>query len=93
MSPPCRAEFSGSGTKPAELTKGGSAMLVMRNFGHLGLQSVVNTKSSLARDRLVDFTGEFQLRRRKSQEMGMGMLGLIAMVDEYVLSHLGNLIS
>jgi hypothetical protein len=63
-----RAEFSGSGTKPAELTKGGSAMLVMRNFGYLGLQSVVNMKSSLARDRLVDFTGEFQLRRKKAQE-------------------------
>ena len=43
-------------------------MLVMRNFGYLGLQSVVNMKSSLARDRLVDFTGEFQLRRRKAQE-------------------------
>ena len=43
-------------------------MLVMRNFGYLGLQSVVNMKSSLARDRLVDFTGEFQLRRRKSHE-------------------------
>ena len=76
MSPPCRAEFSGSGTKPAELTKGGSAMLVMRNFGHLGLQSVVNTKSSLARDRLVDFTGEFQLRRRKSQGDGNGDAGV-----------------
>ena len=73
---PCRAEFSGSGTKPAELTKGGSAMLVMRNFGHLGLQSVVNTKSSLARDRLVDFTGEFQLRRRKSQGDGDGDAGV-----------------
>ena len=63
-----RAEFSGSGTKPAELTKGGSAMLVMRNFGYLGLQSVVNMKSSLARDRLVDFTGDFQLRRKEAQD-------------------------
>jgi hypothetical protein len=39
-------------------------MLVMRNFGYLGLHAVVDNKSSLARDRLVDFTGELQLRRR-----------------------------
>ena len=58
--------------KPAELTKGGSAMLVMRNFGYLGLQSVVNSKSSLARDRLVDFTGDFQLRRRTKKERKRG---------------------
>lgn len=45
-------------------------MLVMRNFGYLGLQSVVNIKSSLARDRLVDFTGEFQLRRKKALNEG-----------------------
>ena len=40
-------------------------MLVMRNFGYLGLHSVVQSKSSLARDRLVDFTREIQLRRRE----------------------------
>ena len=40
-------------------------MLVMRNFGYLGLHSVVHSKSSLARDRLVDFTREVQLRRRE----------------------------
>lgn len=39
-------------------------MLVMRNFGYLGLHSVVHSKSSLARNRLVDFTGEMQIRRR-----------------------------
>lgn len=43
-------------------------MLVMRNFGYLGLHSVVDKKSSLARDRLVDFTGELQLRVRESSE-------------------------
>lgn len=46
------------------MTNGGTAMLVMRNFGYLGLHSVVNSKSSLARDRLVDFTGEMQIRRQ-----------------------------
>jgi hypothetical protein len=49
---------------PAAVTNGGTAMLVMRNFGYLGLHAVVDRKSSLARDRLVDFTGELQLRRR-----------------------------
>jgi len=53
----------------------------MRNFGHLGLQSVVNTKSSLARDRLVDFTGEFQLRRRKVQEEVEGEGDVASPVD------------
>jgi len=43
-------------------------MLVMRNFGYLGLHTVVDSKSSLARDRLVDFTGELQLRRRTSDD-------------------------
>lgn len=40
-------------------------MLVMRNFGYLGLHSVIHSKSSLARDRLVDFTGETQIRRKR----------------------------
>jgi hypothetical protein len=51
---------------PARVTNGGTAMLVMRNFGYLGLHSVVHSKSSLARDRLVDFTGEMQIRRREN---------------------------
>lgn len=39
-------------------------MLVMRNFGYLGLHQAVFSKSSLrARDRLVDFSGELQVRR------------------------------
>jgi hypothetical protein len=53
---------------PAAVTNGGNAMLVMRNYGYLGLQTVVDSKSSLARDRLVDFTGELQLRRRTDDE-------------------------
>jgi hypothetical protein len=43
-------------------------MLVMRNFGYLGLHNVVNDKSSLARHRLVDFTGELQVRRRTADD-------------------------
>lgn len=43
-------------------------MLVMRNFGYLGLHCVVHSKSSLARDRLVDFTGAVQLRRREDND-------------------------
>jgi hypothetical protein len=43
-------------------------MLVMRHFGYLGLHSAINTKSSLARDRLVDFTGDIQVRRRNEKE-------------------------
>lgn len=53
----------------APMTNGGTAMLVMRSFGYLGLHEVVNGKSSLARDRLVDFTGERQLRRREEDEV------------------------
>jgi hypothetical protein len=43
-------------------------MLVMRNYGYLGLHSVVHSKSTLARDRLVDFTGEVQIRRSEENE-------------------------
>ena len=64
-----RADHRASGIGgPAPLTNGGTAMLVMRNFGYLGLHEVVNGKSSLAMDRLVDFTGEMQLRRRDGNE-------------------------
>lgn len=43
-------------------------MLVMRNFGYLGLHQAVFSKSSLrARDRLVDFSGEIQVRREASK--------------------------
>jgi hypothetical protein len=44
-------------------------MLVMRNFGYLGLHKVVDKKSSLSRDRLVDFTGELQLRVRERERI------------------------
>jgi len=64
-----RADHRASGIGgPAPVTNGGTAMLVMRNFGYLGLHEVVNSKSSLARDRLVDFTGEMQLLRRDNEE-------------------------
>jgi hypothetical protein len=43
-------------------------MLVMRNFGYLGLHAVIDSRSSLARDRLVDFTGEIQVRRKNDAE-------------------------
>ena len=40
----------------------GHALLVMRYFGYLGLHSILKKKSSLARERLVDFQGELQLK-------------------------------
>lgn len=43
-------------------------MLVMRNFGYLGLNSVVHNRSSLARKRLVDVSGDLQLRRAEDDE-------------------------
>lgn len=43
-------------------------MLVMRYFGYLGLHTVVDSKSSLARNRLVDFTGELQLRLKTDDD-------------------------
>ena len=46
----------------------GHALLVMRYFGFLGLHSIVEKKSSLARDRLVDFTGELQVRRKEGKD-------------------------
>jgi hypothetical protein len=50
-------------------TNGGIAILVMRYFGYLGLHSVVNSKSSFSRHRLVDFTGELQVRIRDEDEL------------------------
>lgn len=43
-------------------------MLVIRNFGFLGLHSSIHPHSKLARERLVDFTGELQVRRRRKDE-------------------------
>ena len=64
-----RADHRGSGIAGrAPVTNGGMAMLVMRYFGYLGLHSVVHSKSSLARDRLIDFTGEVQMRRRETKD-------------------------
>jgi hypothetical protein len=60
-----RADHRASGIGgPAMMTNDGHAMLVMRNFGYLGLHEVVNGKSVLAMDRLIDFTGEMQLLRK-----------------------------
>lgn len=40
----------------------GNALFVFRYFGYLGLHSILNKKSLFARDRLVDFTGEIQVK-------------------------------
>lgn len=55
--------------KAASMTRG-HALLVMRYFGFLGLHSIIEKKSSLARDRLVDFTGELQVKRNESELEG-----------------------
>ena len=47
--------------KPAPLTRG-HALLVTRYFGYLGMYSIIDRKSSLSRERLVDFTGELQVK-------------------------------
>lgn len=52
----------------AKVTNGGRAMLVIRNFGYLGIHSAISKKSKLARERLVDFTGEVQVRRRTKMD-------------------------
>ena len=65
-----REHRSSGTTNPVTPTNGGTAMLVMRNFGYLGLHRVVDGGSSLARDRLVDFSGELQLRRKTHEERG-----------------------
>jgi len=68
-----RADRRTAGTGgPAAPTNGGTAMLVMRSFGFLGLHQVVDSASSLARDKLVDFTGELQLLREENTEKGTG---------------------
>ena len=47
--------------KAAPLTRG-HALLVTRYFGYLGIHSIIDKKSSLSRERLVDFTGELQVK-------------------------------
>ncbi|KAL7581257.1 hypothetical protein ACA910_006028 [Epithemia clementina (nom. ined.)] len=63
MLSPREQRAPGSAGTPVAATNGGTAMLVMRNFGYLGLHQVVSA-SSLGRDRLVDFSGELQFRRK-----------------------------
>ena len=41
-------------------------MLVMRNFGYLGLHQVVDSSSTLARDRLVDFSESFNSGEKRN---------------------------
>ncbi len=43
-------------------------MLVLRNFGYLGVHSSIHLNSKLACDRLVDFTGDTQVRRKLEGE-------------------------
>lgn len=43
-------------------------MLVMRNFGYLGVHSSIHLNSKLACDRLVDFTGDTQVRTKLEGE-------------------------
>ena len=57
------------GGKSASMTRG-HALLVMRYFGYLGLHSILKKKSSLARERLVDFTGELQVMETKKIKRG-----------------------
>lgn len=59
------------------MTNKGKAMLVMRNFGYLGLHSVIDSKSVLARDRLVDFTREIQIRRKTESDMDEKATGIV----------------
>ena len=41
----------------------------MRNFGYLGLHSAIAPRSICPRDRVVDFTGDLQFRRRHLHEI------------------------
>ena len=61
--------YTSNHKKPADLTNGGKAMLVIRDFGYMGPHASLSSKSKFARDRLVDFTGEVQVRKRGHDEM------------------------
>jgi hypothetical protein len=62
-----RSDDSGSGTTPEAALIGGTALLVMRNFGYLGLSCAIDTRSTLAKECVVDFTCERQIRRRRDE--------------------------
>jgi len=55
------------GGKAASMTRG-QAVLLMRYFGYLGLHSILKKKSSLARERLVDFTGELEVKYNSGKD-------------------------
>ena len=87
------AENKIAGAKPAELIKEGSAMLVLRNFGYLGLHSSIHSQSKLACDRLVDFTGDLQVRRRFQKEINPRIddqNGLIYAIDSWHKDFVGE---
>ncbi len=54
--------------KTPEVANDGAAVMVLRNFGYLGIHSTMSRSSKLAKDRLVDFTGEVQVRQRQKGE-------------------------
>ncbi len=54
--------------KTPEVANDGAAVMVLRNFGYLGIHSTMSRTSKLAKDRLVDFTGEVQVRQRQKGE-------------------------
>ncbi len=57
------------GGKAASMTRG-HALLVMRYFGYLGLHSILKKRSSLAREHLVDITGELQVKCKAAMDFG-----------------------
>lgn len=62
-----RSDAAGSTATEAALI-GGTALLVMRNFGYLSLPCAIDTRSTLAKECVVDFTCERQIRRRQEKD-------------------------
>ena len=60
-------------------------MLVMRNYGFLGLHNVVDSKSKIARQRLVNFSGELQLRERGDSSHRANPLSACRFDRDYVV--------
>ena len=57
------------GGKVASMTRG-HALLVMRYFGYLSVHSILKKRSSLAREHLVDITGELQVKCKGAMDAG-----------------------
>lgn len=64
-----------TGVTGGSYTNSGLVGLVMRGFGYMGLHLTIDERSSLARNRLVDFTGDVQVRRRLPHEMDLSVYG------------------